>query len=126
MSYPNKNQIEAIMNDIEKLRKKNKIAKLSPLPKNAPPIDKWKFKISQKIAEFKTMRGLTLKEMSALLKTDQANVSRIINGRIEKVTMDKLLQYFEIVIIASKNKKMAEKYHLTADKFFDLNEIQFA
>jgi predicted XRE-type DNA-binding protein len=126
MSYPNKNQIEAIMSDIEKLHKKNKIAKLSPLPKNAQPLDKWKFKISQKIAEFKTMRGLTLKEMSTLLKTDQANVSRIINGRIEKVTLDKLLQYFEIIIIASKNKKMAEKFHVNADKFFELDEIKFA
>lgn len=125
MTYPTKDQIISIMNDIEKLKKNKKVLKLKSLSKNASAIDKWKFKISQKIAEFKAMKGLSLDEMSYLLKTDKANISRIINGHIEKVTLDKLLQYFEILLVASRNKKIADKFHNEADKFFKFDDVKF-
>jgi hypothetical protein len=125
MAYPTKEQIISIMSDIEKLKKNGKIEKLKTLPKNANPITRWKFKISQKMAEFKVIKGLTLDDMSALLKTDKANISRILNGHIEQVTLDKLIQYFEIILIASKNKKAADKFHANADKFFELDDVRF-
>lgn len=124
MTYPNKEQILKIMTEIEK--KKGKIDVLKPLTKNSSPVEKWKFKISQKISEFRVVRGLTLEEMSSILGTDKANISRIMNGHIEKVTLDKLLQYLEITLIASKNKKAIDKFHMSADKFFDLDDIKFA
>jgi transcriptional regulator with XRE-family HTH domain len=111
--------------DIGKQKKGGRIATLKPLAKNATPIVKWKFKLSQKIAEFKVVKGLSLEDMSNLLNTDKANISRIINGHIEKVTLDKLIQYFEIILIASKNKKAAERFHVNADKFFELEDVRF-
>ncbi len=89
-------------------------------------MEKWKFKLSQKIAEFKVVKGLSLEDMSNLLNTDKANISRIINGHIEKVTLDKLIQYFEILLIASKNKKASQQFHANADKFFELDDVRFA
>lgn len=126
MTYPTKEQILSIMSEIEKHKKNGKISKIKPLSKDATPVQKWKFKLSQKIAEFKVVKGLSLEELSLLLNADQANISRIINGHIEKVTLDKLLQYLEIILIASKNKKAAEKFHTTADKFFDFEDVKFA
>lgn len=126
MTYPSQSQILQIMSEIEKKKKKGNIPKLKPLGKNSSPQLKWKFKLSQKISEFKIVRGLSLEEMALILKIDPANLSRIINGHIESVTLDKLLSYLEIILIASKNKKNTEKFHQSADKFFELDEIKFA
>lgn len=126
MTYPTKEQILSIMTNIEQLQKKGKIGKLKPLSKTATALDKWKFNLSQKIAEFRVVKGLSLEEMSLILNTDKANISRIMNGHIEKVTLDKLLQYFEILLIASKNKKAAKDFHESADKFFELEKVRFS
>lgn len=126
MTYPNKDQIISIMTKIEKQKRSGKINKLKPLTKDASPLQKWKFKLSQKIAEFKVVRGLSLEEMSQLLNADQGNISRIINGHIEKVTLDKLLQYLEVILIASKNKKAMATFHINADHFFELGDVKFA
>ncbi len=126
MTYPSQSQILQIMSEIEKKKKKGTIPKLKPPGKNPSPQLKWKFKLSQKISEFKIVRGLSLEEMALILKIDPANLSRIINGHIESVTLDKLLSYLEIILIASKNKKNTEKFHQSADKFFELDEIKFA
>ncbi len=126
MTYPTKYQVLSILSNIEKQKKAKKINKLKPLPKNADSLIRWKFKISQKIAEFKIIRGLSLEEMSLLLDADPGNISRIINGRIEKVTLDKLLSYLEIILIASKNKKLSDQFHTEANNFFELQNLKFA
>ncbi len=125
MAYPSKDQIISIMTEIEKSNKKNKVARLKPLEKGATSLEKWKFKISQKIAEFRVVKGLSLEDMSKLLNTDKANISRIMNGHLDKVTLDKLILFLEIILIASKDKKNTEKFHATADKFFEFNEVKF-
>ena len=114
------------MSKIEKQKKAGKINRLKPLPKNADSLMKWKFKLSQKIAEFKIVRNLSLEELAQLLNADQGNVSRIINGHIEKVTLDKLLSYLEIILIAAKNKKLSDQFHADADNFFKLQNLKFA
>jgi predicted XRE-type DNA-binding protein len=126
MTYPNHSQILQIMSDIEKKKKEKSIPKLKSLGKNPSSIMKWKFKISQKISEFKTVRDLSLEEMASILNIDPANLSRIINGHIEKVTLDKLLSYLEIILIASNDKKISDKFQKSANHFFELDEIKFA
>ena len=126
MAYPSKDQIFQIMSEIEKLKSKGKIRKIKPLSKDASPVLRWKFKMNKKIAEFKVIKGFTLEEMSNLLDVDPGNLSRILNGHIEKVTLDKLLGYLEILLIASKNKKVTDKFHANAEKFFELEDIKFA
>ena len=126
MSYPKKEQILKIISNIENQKKIGKVNKLRPLPKNSDSIMKWKFKVSQKIAEFKIIRNLSLEEMSLILNSDPANISRILNGHIEKVTLDKLIGYLEIILIASKNKKLSDQFQLDADKFFNLQNLKFA
>ena len=126
MKYPSQEQIFQMMSQIEKQKAKGQIRKLKPLPKDASPLLHWKFKISQKIVEFKVIKNFTLEEMSNLLEVDPGNLSRILNGHIEKVTLDKLLNYLEILLIASKNKKITDKFHANAEKFFELEDIKFA
>lgn len=112
------------MKEIDKNKKS--IGKLKPLSKDASPINKWKFKISQKIAEFRVARGLSLEELSILLEVDKGNIRRIMNGHIEKVTLDKLLAYIEIILIVSKDKNSSNKFHDSADKFFEFEDLKFA
>lgn len=114
-----------MMSKIESKKKRKLIRTLKPLKKDVSPILKWKFSLSQKIAEFKGIHQLSLEEMASLLKIDPANLSRIINGRIEKVTLDKLLNYIEILLIASKDKRLSEGFHHKADKFFSLDDVRF-
>ena len=126
MTYPNQSQILKIMKDIENKKKKGEISKLNTLANNASSLLQWKFKLSQKISEFKITRGLTLEETALILSIDPANLSRIINGHVERVTLDKLLSYIEIILIASKNKQNSEIFKKSADKFFELDDIKFA
>ena len=126
MTYPSQDQIFQMLSKIEKQKRKGQIRKIKPISKDASPILHWKFKISQKLVEFKVTREFTLEDMSNLLEIDPGNLSRILNGHIEKVTLDKLLSYLEILLIASKNKKISDKFHASAQKFFELEDIKFA
>jgi predicted XRE-type DNA-binding protein len=126
MAYPSQEQIIQMMLKIEKKKAKGQIHKIKPLSKDASPLLRWKFKISQKIVEFKVIKGLSLEDMSNLLEVDPGNLSRILNGHIEKVTLDKLLSYLEILLIASKNKKASDNFHANAQKFFELKDVKFA
>ncbi|MEA9356605.1 XRE family transcriptional regulator [Bacteriovorax sp. PP10] len=125
MTYPSQEQIIQMMLKIEKKKAKGQIRKIKPLSKDASPLLHWKFKISQKIVEFKVIKGLSLEDMSNLLEVDPGNLSRILNGHIEKVTLDKLLSYLEILLIASKNKKASDNFHANAQKFFELEDVKF-
>jgi DNA-binding Xre family transcriptional regulator len=125
MTYPSKEEILEMLADIEKKNKNKKRIPLKPLSRDASFSETWKFRISQKISEFKVTKGLSLEDMSQILQTDKANLSRIMNGHLDKITLDKLLSYLEILLVASKNKKIADKFHNEAEKFFKMEDIKF-
>lgn len=125
MAYPNKEEILKVMSEIEKKHKKGKLKTLKVLSKDATTTDRWKFKISQKLAEFKSIKQLSLEEMAKLLKTDKANLSRILNGHLQKTSLEKLYSYLSMVVIASKDKHLASLFNKKADQFFEFDELKF-
>lgn len=126
MAFPNNTQILKALEEIEKKKKNNQDSILRIPPANAPVEERFKFNISQKILEFKISKNYTLDDMAKLLGTDRSNVSKILNGRIEKVSLDRLFYYLRIVVLASKNKKMLSDFNKKIEHFIEFEELKFA
>ena len=126
MALPTNSQILKALAEIEKKKKTNQDSILRIPPVNAPIEERFKFNISQKILEFKMSKNYSLDDMALLLGTDRSNVSKILNGRIEKVSLDRLFSYLRIVVLASKNKKMLSDFNKKIEHFMEFEELKFA
>lgn len=125
MPLPNNAEILKALNDIEK-KKKIKLDNTIRIPSvNAPIEERFKFSISQKLLEFKISKGYSFDEMARLLGTDRSNVNKILNGKIEKVSLDRLFSYLRIVVLASKNKKIVSKFNKSVEHFIEFEELKF-
>jgi predicted XRE-type DNA-binding protein len=58
---------------------------------------KAKWMLAHRIRALIQDRGLTQVESARLLKIDQADVSRLMNGRVSNVSFDKLFTYLELL-----------------------------
>jgi DNA-directed RNA polymerase sigma subunit (sigma70/sigma32) len=126
MTFPSNAQILKALSEIEKKKKANMDSIIRIPPVNAPIEERFKFNISQKILEFKISKDYSLDDMAKLLGTDRSNVSKILNGRIEKVSLDRLFSYLRIVVLASKNKKMLSDFNKKIEHFIEFEELKFA
>lgn len=126
MAFPSNEQILKALAEIEKKKKNNQDSIIRIPPVNAPIEERFKFNISQKILEFKMSKDYSLDDMAKLLGTDRSNVSKILNGRIEKVSLDRLFSYLRIVVLASKNKKMLSDFNKKIENFIEFEELKFA
>ena len=126
MALPSNTEILKALDEIEK-KKKKKLDNTVRIPSVSAPIEeRFKFSISQKLLEFKISKGYSFDEMARLLGTDRSNVSKILNGRIEKVTLDRLFSYLRIVVVASKNKKIVSDFNRSVEHFIEFEELKFA
>jgi hypothetical protein len=126
MAFPSNIKILKVLESIEK-NKNKKDDKILRVPMRDGSIEeRFKFNISQKFLEFKLAKEYTIDDMSKLLKTDRSNVSKILNGRLEKVCLEKLFQYLRIVVLASKNKELEKEFLKKTEEYIDFDEIKFA
>lgn len=126
MALPSNTEILKALDDIEK-KKKKKLDNSVRFPSvNAPIEERFKFSISQKLLEFKISKGYSFDEMARLLGTDRSNVNKILNGKIEKVSLDRLFSYLRIVVMASKNKKIVSEFNKSVEHFIEFEELKFA
>lgn len=125
MALPTNTEILKALAEIEKKKKANLDSIIRIPPVNAPIEERFKFSLSQKILEFKMAKDYSLDDMAKLLGTDRSNVSKILNGRIEKVSLDRLFSYLRIVVIASKNKKMLTVFNKNVESFIEFEELKF-
>lgn len=126
MAFPTNSQILKALAEIEKKKRTNQDSILRVPPLNAPIEERFKFNISQKILEFKISKDYSLDDMALLLGTDRSNISKILNGRIEKVSLDRLFSYLRIIVLASKNKKMLTEFNKKIEHFIEFEELKFA
>lgn len=125
MALPSNTEILKALDDIEK-KKKKKLDNTVRVPSvNAPIEERFKFSISQKLLEFKISKGYSFDEMARLLGTDRSNVNKILNGKIEKVSLDRLFSYLRIVVMASKNKKLVSEFNKSVEHFIEFEELKF-
>lgn len=126
MALPSNTEILKALADIEK-KKKKKLDNTVRVPAlNAPLEERFKFSISQKLLEFKISKGYSFDEMARLLGTDRSNINKILNGKIEKVSLDRLFSYLRIVVVASKNKKLVSEFNKNVEHFIEFEELKFA
>jgi hypothetical protein len=125
MALPSNTEILKVLKSIDKKKNTVNDRTLRVPSKDAPIEVRSKFKISQKLLEFKLSKDYTIDDMSKLLKTDRSNISKILNGHIENVSMDKLLSYLQIVIIASERKQLEKDFFKNTEEYFDFDDIKF-
>ena len=126
MALPSNTAILKALNDIEKKKKKKLDNTVRIPPIDAPMEERFKFSISQKLLEFKISKGYSFDDMAKLLGTDRSNVNKILNGKVEKVSLDRLFSYLRIVVMASKNKKMVSEFNKSVEHFIEFEELKFA
>jgi predicted XRE-type DNA-binding protein len=80
-----------------------------------------KAKMAHAISRIIKERDLTQTEAAKLLKTDQARISQVVNGRVGAMTYDRLLRFlnaldytvrFEIVRIADESAAQSRRDHV--------------
>lgn len=126
MALPSNHEILKALGDIEK-KKKKKLDNTVRVPSAHSSVeDRFKFNISQKLLQFKISKGYSCDEMACLLRTDRSNINKILNGKIEKVSLDRLFSYLRIVVIASKNKKLVSSFNKSIEQFIEFEELKFA
>lgn len=91
--YPDEKDINEM---IERLSSDDVLGS-SVLPKNASEGDKIKFKLCAKILEYKMTKGLTQKELAKKLGLDEPEMSRVLHYKIERYSIERLLDYARIL-----------------------------
>ena len=89
VSYPD----EKDLNDIIKKLSSDEVIGSSLLPANAPAADKIKFSLCRKILEYKTAHKLSQKELAEKLGLDEPEISRVLHYKIERYSIERLLEY---------------------------------
>jgi len=125
MALPSNTEILNALNDIDKKKKKKLDNTVRIPPIDVPMEERFKFSISQKLLEFKISKGYSFDDMAKLLGTDRSNVNKILNGRVEKVSLDRLFSYLRIVVMASKNKKLVSEFNKSVEHFIEFEELKF-
>ncbi len=126
MALPTNKAILKALAEIEKKKKKKLDNTVRIPPIDAPMDERFKFSISQKLLEFKLSKGYSFDDMAYLLDTDRSNINKILNGRVEKVSLDRLFLYLRIVVLASKNKKLVSDFNESVEHFIEFEELKFA
>jgi len=126
MALPSNTAILKALDEIEK-KKKKKLDNTVRIPSlDASIEERFKFRISQKLLEFKMSKGYSFDDMARLLRSDRSNVSKILNGRIKKVSLDRLFSYLRIVVMATRNKKLVSDFNKSVEHFIKFEELKFA
>ncbi|MDA9189644.1 hypothetical protein N9O57_01550 [bacterium] len=107
MSYPDKDRILKVLDNIKKGKQRPTIA----IGKNASPLDKMKFNICQQIIKFKRVHDYTSKELSEIIDVGPAVISRVLHCQIDRFKIDSLLGYYFCLVTSSNDKKLIKKFN---------------
>ncbi|MCY4643848.1 MAG: hypothetical protein OXB88_04465 [Bacteriovoracales bacterium] len=113
MSYPDKNRILKVLDDIQKRKLKPTVV----IEKNASPIDKMKFNICQKIIKFKRIKNYSNKDISEIIGVGPAVISRVLHCQIDRFKIDSLLIYYLCLVTSSQDKKLIKKFDRELEGF---------
>jgi predicted XRE-type DNA-binding protein len=85
--WPSRKDIDAFLKYVEE----NEDAGTLALDReNATPLDLFRWEICQQILIYKRVHDMTQRELASTLEMDEAEISRILHHRIDKVSTDKL------------------------------------
>jgi len=91
--YPDESDLKSILKEISS----DAVESSYVLPKNAPPADVVKYKLCTKIVDYKISHKISQKELAQKLKLDEPETSRILNYKIERYSIERLLAYANLL-----------------------------
>ena len=89
MRYPNKKKLEEMD---KKLKGVKGTLMVGP---SSTPAERFRWDLCQNLVKYMMEQGLSQVEFAKLLRVDPSRVSEIVNHRIDKVSIDKLISYNE-------------------------------
>jgi len=87
--YPDEKDLNEILGKLSS----DEVLGSSVIPKNASEVDKVKYKLCGKILEYKLSHKMSQKELSERLGLDEPETSRVLNYKIERYSIERLLAY---------------------------------
>lgn len=87
--FPNPAEIKEISKRLEK------VEGAKALPKNATPLEKFRFELQQKFVIYKIKHSCSQKELANKLEIDEAKISKILNNRLEEFSTDRLITLYQ-------------------------------
>ena len=89
--FPSKKQLD----EARKMLDKGPASR--PLPKDASPVDKMKYKICEKFVIYKNTKKITQKALAEKLNIDEALMSKILHYNFEEFTLDRLIKFLNVL-----------------------------
>ena len=93
VNYPDDSEIKKMI----ELLSSDDVIGSSVLPENATESDKIKYKLCEKILEYKIKNNLSQKELGEKLFLDEPEISRVIRYKIERYSIERLLGYATVL-----------------------------
>jgi predicted XRE-type DNA-binding protein len=84
---------EKDLNEMVKKLSSDDVIGSTVIPKNAPESDKVKYKLCNKILEYKIKNNMTQKELAEKIGLDEPETSRVLHYKIERYSIERLLGY---------------------------------
>ncbi|MCK5074655.1 MAG: hypothetical protein KAQ98_14590 [Bacteriovoracaceae bacterium] len=125
MAFPDRKKTIKVLKEIEERKKKGEIIGAQMLPDNASSSDKMKFKVCRNILLIKKKYELSNEQIAELIDSNPTTVSRIINYRIDRFSFDKLMNFYEILVKSTENKKASRALKSEVENFLEQKELKY-
>lgn len=88
-NFPNSEELKKISKSLENVQGTRS------LPKNATPLEKFRYEIQQRFVMYKLKNNFTQKELANILEIDEAKMSKILNHRLDEFSTDRLITLYQ-------------------------------
>jgi len=85
--FPSKEELELVRNKL------NDGPASRPLPKDASPVDRVKYRICEKFVIYKNTHKISQKDLAQKIGIDEALMSKILRYHFDEFTADRLIKY---------------------------------
>tara|TARA_Y100000590_G_scaffold428107_1_gene539079 strand:+ start:1566 stop:1877 length:312 start_codon:yes stop_codon:yes gene_type:complete len=68
-----------------------------PLPKDASPVDRTKYRLCEKFVIYKNEHKISQKELASKIGIDEALMSKILRYQFDEFTTDRLIKYLNVI-----------------------------
>lgn len=86
-NWPSEEELEEVRNRL------NKAMASQPLPKDASPVDRARFRLCEKFVIYKNSHRLTQRALAEKIGINEALISKILHYHFDEFTIDRLVKY---------------------------------
>ena len=89
--FPSEKELKIIRRQMSRVRGSQ------GLPPAATPLDRGKYSVCEQILVFMRKKKMSQRDLAKALDTSETRVSEIVHYRIEKFTLDRLVEYLQMM-----------------------------